>query len=133
MDVLRIPARDAFQYGLSLLDIFFAKEELASSLVYKSKKSEKPGFDHSKVERMFGKQLYIARNNNNYYKYVCNSYIIQLLFTAKCSCTGWIDKRYGRHYDMKKMTLKMNQKCRDSAGKGEEEKENNPIAEQKST
>ena len=132
MDVLRIPARDAFQYGLSLLDIFFAKEELASSLVYKSKKSEKPGLDHSKVERMFGKQLYIARINN--YRYVCNSYIIQLLFTAKCLLlTGWIDKRYGRDYDMKKMTLKMNQKCRDSAGKGEEEKENNPIAEQKST
>ena len=45
VNVMRIPARDAYSYGLQLMDILFTKEELSSSLLFKSKKSEKPGLD----------------------------------------------------------------------------------------
>ena len=40
--ISRIPARDAYAFGLRLLDVLFTKEELGSSLLFKTKKSEKP-------------------------------------------------------------------------------------------
>lgn len=39
VDILKIPSRDAYSYALQLMDILFSKEELASSLIFKSKKS----------------------------------------------------------------------------------------------
>ena len=47
-----IPARDAYAFGLLLMDSLFTKEELSGSLLFKSKKSEKPGLDEEKVQRM---------------------------------------------------------------------------------
>ena len=41
VDLLTVPARDVHSYGLALMDCFFTKEELAKSLCFKSKKSEK--------------------------------------------------------------------------------------------
>lgn len=37
--LMQIPSRDAYSFGLQLLDIFFTKDELSSSLLFKSKKS----------------------------------------------------------------------------------------------
>jgi hypothetical protein len=34
------------------MDILFTKEEMASSLCFKSKKSSKPGLDQGKVEQL---------------------------------------------------------------------------------
>ncbi len=79
--VLRLPSRDAYAYALQLMDVYFTKEELAKSLVFKSKKSSKPPLDPKKVEQ-----------------------ILKLIV-----------KRFGdKSWDMKTLTLKMNQKCRDS-------------------
>ena len=39
------PARDAYAYGLALLDALFSKDQLIDSLLFKSKRSEKPGLD----------------------------------------------------------------------------------------
>ncbi len=55
MNLLRIPARDAYAYGLCLLDALFSKQELASSLLFKSKKSEKPGLECKTVDKLLGK------------------------------------------------------------------------------
>ena len=49
IDVIHMPCRDAYQFGLDLLDMFFTPEELARSLVYKSKRSPKDGLDKDKV------------------------------------------------------------------------------------
>lgn len=98
INVMRIPSQDAYAFGLQLIDILFTKSELASSLLFKSKKSEKPGLDKVRVERML----------------------------------GYIEKRYGGNWDIKLLTMKANQKCRDSkesfkqdkaSGSKEDEKE----------
>jgi hypothetical protein len=60
INLLRIPARDAYAYGLNLLDSLFSKEELFTSLLFKSKKSEKPGLDSVRVEKLLGKFIYVA-------------------------------------------------------------------------
>ena len=49
---MRIPSRDAYSFGLQLLDILFTKEKCYVSLLFKSKKSTKPGLDHERVEKM---------------------------------------------------------------------------------
>ena len=38
INVMRIPSRDAYAFALQLVDVLFTKEELASSLLFKSKK-----------------------------------------------------------------------------------------------
>ena len=52
--ILRLPSRDAYSYALQLMDVFFTKEELARSLVFKSKKSTKPPLNQQKVEQIIG-------------------------------------------------------------------------------
>ena len=52
ISVSRLPTRDAYSHGLRLLDILFTKEELAGSLLFSSKKSNKPGLDSQKVEQL---------------------------------------------------------------------------------
>ena len=47
-----IPVRDAYAFGLVLMDSLFTTEELAVSLLYKSKKSEKPGLDENRVAKI---------------------------------------------------------------------------------
>ena len=78
---MRIHARDAYSFGLQLMDILFTKEELASSLLFKSKKSEKSGLNQERVSKL----LMI------------------------------MDKKYKKDdWDIKTLTSKANQKCRDS-------------------
>lgn len=81
--IMHLPSRDAYSFGLQLLDIMFTKEELASSLLFKSKKSDKPGLDRARVERML----------------------------------QYMERRYGKSWDIKTFTLKANQKCRDTRGR----------------
>ena len=41
-----------FHYGLQLMDILFTKEELSGSLLFKSKRSGKPGLDLERVAKL---------------------------------------------------------------------------------
>lgn len=38
VNVMRIPSRDAYSYALRLMEMLFTKEEMSSSLIFKSKK-----------------------------------------------------------------------------------------------
>ena len=78
---MRIPSRDAYSFGLQLLNILFTEEELAVSLLFKSKKSTKPGLDQGRVEKML----------------------------------KLIERRFGNDWDLRTLSQKVNQKCRDSA------------------
>ena len=78
---MRIPSRDAYSFGLQLLNILFTKEELSVSLFFKSKKSDKPGLENERVENML----------------------------------KLIEKRFGSDWDIRTLTQKVNQTCRDSA------------------
>lgn len=49
IDVISMPTRDAYSFALELLDMFFTPEELARSLVYKSKRSDKDALNKDKV------------------------------------------------------------------------------------
>ena len=77
---MRIPSRDAYSFGLQLLNILFTKKELAVSLLFKSKKSEKPGLEQGRVEML-----------------------------------RLIEKRFGNDWDLRTLSQKVNQKCRDSS------------------
>ena len=44
-----MPTRVVYPFALELLNMFFTPEELAQSLVYKSKRSDKDGLDKDKV------------------------------------------------------------------------------------
>lgn len=52
VNVLQISTRDAYSFGLQLLDMMFSKEELGSSLLFKSKRSPKPGLDKERVGKL---------------------------------------------------------------------------------
>lgn len=49
---MRIRATEPYNFGFQLLDMLFTREELAKSLLYKTKKSDKPALDAAKVERL---------------------------------------------------------------------------------
>ena len=81
INVMRIPSRDAYAFALQFIDVLFTKEELALYLLFKSKKSSKPGLDSVRVQQLL----------------------------------SFIDNQYGADkWDMKTLTAKVNQKCRDS-------------------
>ncbi len=52
INVSRIYSRDAYSYALQLMEILFTKEEMAVSLLFKSRKSAKSGLDKQRVEKM---------------------------------------------------------------------------------
>ncbi len=52
INVMVLPARDAYAFALQLMDMLFTKEELFSSLLMKSKKSTKPPLDKTRVQRL---------------------------------------------------------------------------------
>ena len=83
VNVMRLPARDAYAFGLQLMDIMFTKDELANALLFASKKSDKPGLDKDRVGKLM----------------------------------GFLEKRYGDQWDIKTLTSKVNQKCRDAKGR----------------
>ena len=45
-------SRDAYAFALQLMDVLFTKEELASSLIFPSKKSDKPALDPQRVQQL---------------------------------------------------------------------------------
>ena len=94
INVIRMPTRDTYSFGLELLDKFFTPEELARSLVYKSKRSDKEGLDKDKVSCMF--------------LLLCNK------STQVERIMSLIKKRFS-DVSMKLMVQKMNQKCIDKA------------------
>ena len=51
VSIHRINARDAYAFALQVLDMMFTKDELSKSLLFRSKKSDKPGLDKDEVER----------------------------------------------------------------------------------
>ena len=55
INLLRLPAPTPYAFALSALDVLFTKEELSTSLLFESKKSDKPGLDHQKVEVLLSK------------------------------------------------------------------------------
>lgn len=81
VNVMQIPSRDAYSFALTLMDVLFTKEELGSSLLFQSKKSNKPGLESEKVAQIL-------------------------------NC---VQRRYkDTEWDLKTLTSKANQKCRDS-------------------
>ena len=52
VNISRLPTRDAYSFGLQLLDLLFTKEELGASLLFKSKKSPKPALDQARVNKL---------------------------------------------------------------------------------
>lgn len=54
IDVLRIPAKDEYTYGLRLMEVLFSKKEMSESLLFESKKSERKGLDQERVSQLFG-------------------------------------------------------------------------------
>lgn len=49
-----LPARDAYSYGLALMEVLFTTQEMASSLLLPSKRSPKPPLEAAKVEKLLG-------------------------------------------------------------------------------
>ncbi len=54
VNLLRIPARDAYAYGRRLLDVLFTKSEQRASILLTSKKTNKPPLDQQRVHKLFG-------------------------------------------------------------------------------
>ena len=52
MNLLRVHSTSPYGYALSLLDTLFTREEQHQSLLFKSKKSDKPALDPVKVEKI---------------------------------------------------------------------------------
>ena len=52
VNISRLPVKDAYAYGLALLDVFFTKEELRTSLMYQSSRSPKPALDDKRVTKL---------------------------------------------------------------------------------
>ncbi len=80
INVSEIQSRNAYNYALRLMDVFFTKQEMAVSLLFKSRKSSKPALAKDRVEKLL----------------------------------SYVEMRYGSEWDLKILTAKANQKCRDS-------------------
>ena len=80
VDVSEIPSRNPYSYALRLMDVFFTKQEMAVSLLFKSRKSDKPALAEDRVKKLL----------------------------------SYVEMRFGDEWDLKTLTAKANQKCRDS-------------------
>ena len=100
--MLHLPAPNPYAFALSALDVLFTKEELSSSLLFKSKKSKKPPLDHRKVQILLSKYTsYCAVNRAHNHPHAS-------------SFPELMDKKFGDTWDLKTLKAKVNQKCRDS-------------------
>ena len=54
VNLMRLPAPTPYAFGLAVTDALFTKQELASSLLFDSKKSDKPKLDPKRVEILLG-------------------------------------------------------------------------------
>ena len=77
INVMKLPTRDAYSFALQLLDLLFTKEEQAGSLMFKSKKSEKPALDEQKVAQLI--ELVQLRFGNDW-----NMKTLQAKVNQKC-------------------------------------------------
>ena len=77
IDVMKLPTRDAYSFGLQLLDLLFIKEERVGSLMFKSKKSKKPALDEQKVTQLI--ELVQLRFGNDW-----NMKLLQAKVNQKC-------------------------------------------------
>ena len=59
VNLLRVHSTHPYGYALTLVDTLFTREEQSQCLMFKSKKSEKPGLDPARVEKILGKFFYI--------------------------------------------------------------------------
>ena len=55
INLLNLHASNEPAYGRTLLDALFSRNELKESLLFTSKKSDKPGLDRRKVELLLSK------------------------------------------------------------------------------
>ena len=51
-NVLIMPSKNPYTFGLTLLDMFFSREELSMSLLFSSSKSDRASLDQAKVSRI---------------------------------------------------------------------------------
>ena len=58
INLMRLPAATPYAFGLAVMDVLFTKEELSSSLLFSSKKSNKPALDPKRVEKLLGAFYY---------------------------------------------------------------------------
>ena len=95
-----MPAKNAYLFGLALMDLFFTRQELSQSLLFASTKSERVALDQTKVAKIIGKFIDID---------------IVLCIISIFMLTDIMNKRYSpNEWDMKTFCTKANQKCRDS-------------------
>lgn len=52
LDIMRVCASTPYAFGLKVLDMLFSKNELRGSLLFGSKKSNKPGLDGDRVAKL---------------------------------------------------------------------------------
>lgn len=67
VDVIRIPAKDEYSYGLRLMEVFFTKKEISESLLFQSKKSNRKAFDPERVSQLFD---FVDRRINSTSRYL---------------------------------------------------------------
>ena len=77
MNLLRIHSATPYGYALTLLDTLFTREEQHQCLLFKSKKSEKPGLDTVRVEKLLGK----------FYCLLFSNYSLMWLFSLQLALT----------------------------------------------
>ena len=103
MNLLKIFGRDAYAYGLALLDAMFSKEELSKSLLFHSKKkTTRVPLDPERVSLLLSKFRSLSC-------FPTLSTIIIFLLQINC-----LDIKYKDMYDLKTFTQKANQKCCDT-------------------
>ena len=51
-----LPTHNPYAFALSAISVLFTNEELGGSLLFKSKKSEKPGLEQKRVETFLGNE-----------------------------------------------------------------------------
>ena len=61
VNLMRLPAPTPCAFGLAVVDSLFTKQELASSLLFESKKSENPPLDRKRVEILLGVSTFQCR------------------------------------------------------------------------
>ncbi len=112
VNLLRIPARDAYAYGRRLLDVLFTKIEQRASILLTFKKTNKPALDQQRVHKLFGEfcSFFSVFFPGTAWKWLFKAAATQYV----TSVTGCMDRRYHGGYDHKTLVASLNQKCRDA-------------------
>ena len=85
------------------MEILFSKEEMKKSLLFPSKKSDKPGLEEERVAKLIGITITVP----------CAVYYSLMLCII--IFIGLVEKKYAKDtWNIKVLTQKANQKCRDT-------------------